>query len=88
LKPLSDAELKTLISEAKYKMSSLDKAKSKEARMVAAVKKRNALKIGEIATFSARDGNISGAVIGISVDKIQIDLDDGKKKSFSILKLV
>ena len=84
---LSADELKILITEAKYALAEIERADSKEAKLGEATKKRDKLKIGDTISVSMRGGEVSGTVIGITVDKIQLDMD-GQKKSFSILKLV
>ena len=85
--PLSVDDLKSLISEAKYALAEIERAESKEAKMGAAIKKRDSLKIGDTVSFTIRGAEVSGTVVTISVDKVQLE-QDGKKKSYSILKLV
>lgn len=85
---LSIDEMKILVREASSEIKSREKAVVKEAEIEKAKKLRDKLKIGDKVTGKATGGNVTGEVIGIFAEKVQIKTSDGKKKSLPFHRIV
>ena len=90
LEGLNIDELKILVSEAQAAIKKQEVKKSKMYRSEVALKIRDALRIGSVAYFVFEGKPVAAPVCSIAAEKIQVELDNGKRKvkSIGILKLL
>ena len=88
LKDMDGIKLKQLIAESKTALNNYEKKNSAAKKREDAIILRDQCKIGKQAYFLVKKQIFTGPVIGITADKVKIEMADKKAKGFPILKLV
>ncbi len=82
-------DMRVLRTELDYAIKAEEREVAKKAKEEDARKMRDKLKIHDKIKFTARKGEVkSGEIITISIDKVQVLLDSGEKKTIPYQKIV
>ncbi|MDC7241268.1 MAG: hypothetical protein PQJ50_13005 [Spirochaetales bacterium] len=82
-------EMRFLRTELDYAIKAEEREAVKKAKEEGARKMRDRLKIHDKIKFNARKGEVkSGEIITISIDKVQVLLDSGEKRTVPYQKIV
>ncbi|MDC7231986.1 MAG: hypothetical protein PQJ58_02045 [Spirochaetales bacterium] len=84
---MSLEDMKTLRTELDYAIKDQIRAAALQARAEEARKLRDTLKIHDTVKFPVKKEIWEGEVVTISVDKVQVVMKDGRKKSVSYQKI-